>query len=90
MKAIGIGRKEAYSKIVVKDILKASGVEYEMIHLSALNIKGCLGSLKCAGSNRCIQKDDFQGVMDKIQAADALVFGGGNYYGTLNAIGHAF
>jgi multimeric flavodoxin WrbA len=28
--------------------------------------------------------------VDKIILADALVFGGGNYYGTLNAIGHAF
>ena len=93
MKSIGIsssGRKNAYSKVIVKDILEASGVEYEMIHLAALNIKGCLGCLKCAKSNRCVQKDDFQSVIDKINEADALVFGGGNYYGTLNAIGHAF
>jgi multimeric flavodoxin WrbA len=93
MKAIGIsssGRKAAYSKIIVKDILEESGVEYEMIHLAALNIKGCLGCLKCAKTNKCVQKDDFQEVIDKINDGDALVFGGGNYYGTLNAIGHAF
>ncbi|WP_457553928.1 flavodoxin family protein [Desulfobacula sp.] len=93
MKAIGIsssGRKAAYSKIIVKDILEEAGVEYEMIHLAGLNIKGCLGCLKCAKTNTCIQKDDFQEVIDKINDADALVFGGGNYYGTLNAIGHAF
>lgn len=93
MKAIGIsssGRKNAYSKIIVRDILDASGVAYEMIHLAGLNIKGCLGCLKCAADNRCVQKDDFQGVVDRIGSADALVFGGGNYYGTLNAIGHAF
>lgn len=38
MKAIGIsssGRKAAYSKMIVKDILEASYVEYEMIHLAA-------------------------------------------------------
>jgi multimeric flavodoxin WrbA len=93
MKAIGIsssGRKTAYSKIIVKDILEESGVEYEMINLAMLNIRGCLGCLKCAGDNRCVQKDDFQGVIDKINEADVLVFGGGNYYGMLNAIGHAF
>jgi multimeric flavodoxin WrbA len=93
MKAIGIsssGRKSAYSKIIVKDILEESGVEYEMIHLAKLNIKGCLGCLKCAEDNRCVQKDDFQEVINKIIQADALVFGGANYYGTLNAIGHAF
>lgn len=93
MKVIGVsssGRKSAYSKIIVKDILEASGIEYEMIHLAQLNIKGCLGCLKCAANNKCVQKDDFQGVVDKINKADALVFGGGNYYGMLNAIGHAF
>jgi len=93
MKAIGIsssGREAAYSKIIVKDILEESRVGYEMVHIAELNIKGCLGCLKCAGNNRCVQKDDFQGVVDKIMEADALVFGGGNYYGMLNAIGHAF
>ncbi len=93
MKAIGIsssGRKAAYSKIIVKDILEESGVEYEMIHLATLNIKGCLGCLKCADTNKCVQKDDFQEVIDKINDANALVFGGGNYYGMLNAIGHTF
>lgn len=93
MKAIGIsssGRKEAYSKRIVKDILEESGIDFEMVHLAGLNIKGCLGCLKCAGDNRCVQKDDFQDVVDKIVDADALVFGGANYYGMLNAIGHAF
>jgi len=93
MKAIGIsssGRKAGYSKIIVKDILEESGIDYEMIHLAELNIKGCLGCLKCASNNRCAQKDDFQGVVDKINEVDALVFGGGNYYGMLNAIGHTF
>ena len=93
MNAVGIsssGRKNAYSKIIVRDILEESGIEYEMIHLAALKINGCLGCLKCAGTNICVQKDDFQEVVDKINNADALVFGGGNYYGMLNAIGHSF
>ncbi|MCK5692612.1 MAG: flavodoxin family protein [Bacteroidales bacterium] len=93
MKAIGIsssGREGAYSKRIVNDILMESHVEFEMIHLADLNIKGCLGCLKCARSNRCIQDDEFHTLTDKIIEADALVFGGGNYYGTLNAIGHAF
>ncbi len=93
MKAIGIsssGRENAYSKKIVKDILEESGIAYQMIPLAKLNIKGCLGCLKCAGDNRCVQKDDFQGVVDRINEADALVFGGANYYGMLNAIGHSF
>jgi multimeric flavodoxin WrbA len=93
MRTIGIsssGRKSAYSKIIVKDILEESRVEYEMIHLAKLEIKGCMGCLKCAQDNACVQKDDFQEVVNKVIQADALVFGGANYYGTLNAIGHAF
>ena len=93
MRAIGIsssGRKSAYSKIIVKDILEECGVEYETIQLAKLNIKGCLGCLKCAGNNRCVRQDDFHEVINKIIQAEALVFGGANYYGTLNAIGHAF
>ena len=68
MNAIGIsssGRKAAYSKIIVKDILEESGVEYEMIHLAKLSIKGCLGCLNCADDNVCIQKDDFQELINK-------------------------
>jgi multimeric flavodoxin WrbA len=93
MKVIGIsssGRNGAYSKIILNDMLEESGVDFEMIHLSELNIKGCLGCLKCAGNNRCVQKDEFHTVIDKIIEADALAFGGANYYGTLNAIGHSF
>lgn len=93
MKAIGLsssGRKGSYSRRIVKDILDESGVEYELIDLAPLNIKGCLGCLKCAGDNICVQKDDFQAVIDKVTEADVLVFGGANYYDNLNAIGHAF
>ena len=93
MKIIGIsssGRKSSYSKIIVKDILEESGIDNEMFNLAELDIRGCLGCLKCAKNNKCVQKDDFQAIVDKINEADALVFGGPNYYGVLNAIGHAF
>lgn len=93
MKIIGIsssGRKSSYSKIIVKDILEESCIDYEMFNLAELDIRGCLGCLKCARNNKCVQKDDFQAIVDKIIEADALVFGGPNYYGVLNAIGHSF
>ena len=93
MEAIGIscsGRKSAYSKTIVMDILEESQVEYEMIYLAKLNIKRCLGCLKCAENNICVQTDDFREIINKVIKAEALVFGGPNYNGTLNAIGHAF
>ena len=93
MKVIGIsssGRKSAYSEMIVKDILDESQLEYEMIYLARLKIKGCLGCLKCTENNVCVQQDDFQEVINKAIKSDVIVFGGPNYYGTLNAIGHAF
>jgi multimeric flavodoxin WrbA len=93
MKVIGIsssGRKDSYSTQMIKDLFSEIQGETEIIRLSEKNIHGCLGCLKCAADNVCVQKDDFQQVLKKVMEADALVFAGPNYYGTLNAMGIAF
>ena len=92
MKIIGInsGRINGYSRKILEDIVNNAGVEFELINLAEKTVRGCLGCLKCAGNNTCIQKDDFQEIVKKVITSDALVFAGSNYYGTLNAIGHAF
>jgi multimeric flavodoxin WrbA len=46
--------------------------------------------MKAIGISSSGRKDEFHTVIDKIIDADALVFDGANYYGTLNAIGHSF
>lgn len=67
-----------------------TGYDYEMVHLSRLTIKPCLGCVKCAESNRCIQKDDMAPLYDKIVAADALIVGPVVYFGKANAFTHTF
>ncbi|HKL42177.1 MAG TPA: flavodoxin family protein [Clostridia bacterium] len=83
------GRKNGITSKTVKEILKSSELEYEYISLSGLNIKGCIGCLECASDNICKIKDDWHMIREKMINADAIVFGAPNYYGTINAIGHA-
>ncbi|HEB30523.1 MAG TPA: flavodoxin family protein [Spirochaetes bacterium] len=75
---------------LVKYILKNSGEQFEYVSLKGKNIMGCQGCLKCAGDNICVQNDDWAELRDKMFEADAVVFGAPNYYGAINAVGHAF
>lgn len=75
---------------LVNFILNNSGEPSEYISLSGKTILGCQGCLKCASDNICKTDDDWGAVRDKIFDAEALVFGAPIYYGTINAIGHAF
>ena len=74
----------------VKYILENSGLPHEYISLSGKNILGCQGCLKCAGDNICRLEDDWAEIRDQMISAEALVFGAPVYYGTINAVGHAF
>jgi putative NADPH-quinone reductase len=71
-------------------VARDTGHDYEMVHLSRLNIRPCLGCVKCADNNRCVQKDDMAPLYDKIVAADALIIGPVVYFGKANAFTHTF
>lgn len=75
---------------MVEKVARDTGYDYEMIHLARLNIKPCIGCVKCAETNRCVQQDDMAPLYDKILAADALVVGPVVYFGKANAITHTF
>lgn len=75
---------------LVKNILKNSGEPFEYVSLKGKNIMGCQGCLACAGDTICVQNDDWAEIRDKMFEANAVVFGAPNYYGTINAVGHAF
>ncbi|MCW4050554.1 MAG: flavodoxin family protein [Candidatus Bathyarchaeota archaeon] len=75
---------------MVKYILEKTGEPYEYMSLGGKTIKGCQACLKCAGTNTCVVKDDWAEIRDKMFEADAIVFGAPNYYGSINALGHAF
>lgn len=75
---------------MVKYVLEKTGEEYEYVSLAGKRISGCQACLACAKDNVCIIDDDWAEIRDKMFEADAVVFGAPNYYGTINAHGHAF
>jgi len=75
---------------MVKYVLEKTGEEYEYVSLAGKKISGCQACLACAKDNICVIDDDWAEIRDKMFEADAVVFGAPNYYGTINAHGHAF
>lgn len=75
---------------MLEKIALDTGVDYDMIHLPRLKINPCMGCVKCAESNRCIQRDDMASLYDKVLTADAMVVGSPVYFGHPNAFTHTF
>jgi len=92
MTVLGIsasGRPKGITSQAVKAVLEATDAPTTYISLAGKQINGCRGCTQCASDNRCVVQDDWQAIGDEMLAADAIVFGAPNYYGTINALGHA-
>ncbi|MDQ7092011.1 flavodoxin family protein [Desulfosporosinus sp. PR] len=83
------GRKDGVTGEGVKAILKATGLPYEYVSLAGKKVGGCTGCTLCASDNTCKVRDDWNEIGEKMRAADAIVFGAPNYFGRMNALGHA-
>lgn len=83
------GRPEGITDEAIKTILEASELDYEYISLAGKNINGCIGCTRCAADNRCKQIDDWNKIGEKMLESEVIIFGAPNYYGTINALGHA-
>lgn len=95
MKILGISgspRKDDRSGTnkLVRRVLEATALDYELVSLQGKRIDGCIACLGCANDNVCKVKDDMTELREKIVEADAYVIGAPNYYSTLNAKTHAF
>jgi len=84
------GRRDGVTGEAVKAVLEASGLEYDFVSLAGKRIGGCIGCTRCAADNTCKVQDDWNEIGDKMLRADAIVFGAPNYFGRMNALGHAF
>lgn len=82
-------RKDGITSEAVKAVLQASGLNYEYVSLTGKRINGCIGCTGCATDNFCKVKDDWTEIGEKMLEAKAIVFGAPNYYGVINALGHA-
>jgi multimeric flavodoxin WrbA len=91
MKIIGIAttpRKGGNSQALVEHVLsgaKKAGAKTELVRISDLEIRPCLGCGACKRQGSCVQKDDFAGLVKKLESADAVVLGSPLYWGRLNA-----
>ncbi len=95
MKILGISgstRKDQSSGVnkLVRTVLDATGMEYDLVSLRGKTINGCIACLGCVKDNVCVVQDDMAGLRDKILAADAYVIGAPNFYTGLNGVTHAF
>lgn len=61
---------------------KEAGHEVEILHVGRMKIGGCLGCDYChtKGEGTCIQKDDFEQVLEAYKTADMVVFASPIYY----------
>ncbi|MDR1657661.1 MAG: flavodoxin family protein [Deltaproteobacteria bacterium] len=71
-------------------VLEATGLEHELVRLSELNMRICIGCKKCAQTNRCAFNDDVNPLLDKIEQADALVMSGFPSFSSVNALTKVF
>lgn len=62
-----------------------AGHQVEKIFFHNQKINYCLGCGACYKTHQCVQKDDMTEILDKMVAADVLVFATPVYFYTLNA-----
>ncbi len=81
------GKTAEAAKAIIRGIEDAGG-ETETVFLPAMKIQLCLqceqdGWGQCRRDGTCIIKDDFAAVVDKVRAADVVIFGNPVYFGDL-------
>jgi multimeric flavodoxin WrbA len=83
------GRRNRIIHQTVEAIASQIGGEYEVVSLAGKRMNGCIGCTMCASDNICKVKDDWNEIGEKMTRAEVIIFGAPNYYGTINALGHA-
>jgi len=87
---LSFGRKNKACETGAKAVLEGTGKEYELISLAWKNILPCENCNGCADTNRCVLKDDFQPIADRVLAAQGLVVAAPTFWGHMNGKGVAF
>ena len=91
VKILGISgspRRNGNSEILLDHALEGAsqaGAAVEKIVVSELCISPCRGCLRCAGSGRCIVKDDMRLVYRKIADSDGIIVSSPIYFGSISA-----
>lgn len=75
----GSQRKEGNSYLLVKQVLKSTEVDYEIIQLAEKNIGFCDFCGKCEFGD-CVLEDDFNQIVEKMKVADGIIFSFPKYF----------
>jgi multimeric flavodoxin WrbA len=82
-------RKGGNSDILCDEFIKGAkeaGHEMEKIYLKGMKINYCLGCFVCQqNEDKCVQKDEMNGLYEKMHEADVIVFASPVYFYTWNA-----
>ncbi|MBQ7617966.1 MAG: flavodoxin family protein [Desulfovibrio sp.] len=66
-----------------------ASAETELVHLYALNFKGCVSCFSCKRKDKehghCAMKDDLSPLLEKIKEVDAVIFGSPIYFMNLSS-----
>ena len=57
--------KNSNTDRLVKTMLDATGLEFEFVKLSRINVRPCMGCKGCVQDNVCVVKDDFPALAEK-------------------------
>ena len=86
---MGSPRKNGNTKLLCDEFIRGAqeaGHEVDYVAVQGMKVAGCLGCGACmANGGECIQKDDMQDIIAKVDAADHIVLASPVYYYTWTA-----
>lgn len=75
---------------MVQQTLELTREETKFYNLSQLEIRPCRGCLRCVPTNRCVQQDDMNRLLEEIEAAQGVILGTVAYFNHPNAFTRNF
>ena len=84
----GSRRKQGNTDALLRSILapaEQAGAATEILHPGDYRIEGCTGCEACGSSWDCVIRDDFAGLVGKMDRADGIVFGSPTYWYTVTS-----
>ena len=84
----GSPRKNGNTALALSEMEKVfheEGVETELVHIGAMDIRGCMACGFCRKNGRCVFNDVVNDLSKKFEQSDGLVIGAPVYYGSANA-----
>lgn len=80
-----IGGNTSLALDEMKQVFDREGVEFEIIQIGRMDIRGCIACGSCTQTGKCVFDDIVNELAAKLEAADGLVVASPVYYASANA-----